>query len=835
MIDPRAPDFASTPVAADRPAYAYAPAPVAPGDPAAPPVVAVITPFYNPGEVFRETARCVMEQSLQAFEWIIVNDGSTDPASLAILDEWRARDPRVRVIDQPNAGPGAARNAAIRAARAPYIFQLDADDLIEPTTLEKGAWFLASHANASFVKGYTVGFSHNPHLWGRGFHDGDLFLTENLATISAMLRTSVLREVGGYDESIRGGMEDWDLWIRLAAAGRWGGTIPEHLDWYRRRPNHADVWHDWDAGNRQSDFQTRLRARHPALFAGGFPRFAPEPPKPFEPVAHTLPFANPLAKSRPRLLMAIPWLRMGGADKFNLDLIAQLVARGWEVTVVTTLSTVATWLPEATRLTPDVFVAPAFVRFADRPLLLRYLIESRRPDVVLVSNSELGYQVLPYLRAACPAPAYVDYNHMEEEGWKNGGYPRYGAAAADLLDLSIVTSAHLKAWMVARGGDPARTEVCYINVDPARFEPSPAVRAAVRSRLDIAADLPVLLYPVRLCPQKQPRVFARTIHALRDRGIPCLALVAGDGEDRPWLQRYIERHHLGDQIWLLGEKRADEVRDLLLAADLFFLPSQWEGIALAVYEAMAAGVPVVGANVGGQAELVAEGCGVLIDRADEDAEVARYTDALAALLADPASRAAMSAVARRRIEEGFTLDAMGERMDALLHRAIWLRRDDPRPAIAPGLAREAATRGLEYIRMQEVAETLWAELEHLRGEAARTPHHPAHHPGHHAEPKLAGDPGYQVFRELEHIEHSRAWRTVGALKRTALYRALASATYGAGWDRRDPGEDPARRLVRIKTSRAYRLIQAVKSTPLYRTYAAKKYGADPVVTTNGRH
>ena len=78
-------------------------------------------------------------------------------------------------------------------------------------------------------------------------------------------------------------------------------------------------------------------------------------------------------------------------------------------------------------------------------------------------------------------------------------------------------------------------------------------------------------------------------------------------------------------------------RDLLAAADMFFLPSEWEGIALSVYEALACGVPVVGADVGGQRELVTLECGVLIDRGTEEDEARQYATVLARLLDEPRS------------------------------------------------------------------------------------------------------------------------------------------------------------------------------------------------------
>ncbi len=114
MIDPNKPDYGNTPASSGRPAFLYSP-----GNPRAVPHVTIVTPFYNEGPVFHETAESVFRQSFQQWEWIIVNDASSDATALEILNLYRLKDPRVRVVDQPvNQGPSAARNAAFRLAAA---------------------------------------------------------------------------------------------------------------------------------------------------------------------------------------------------------------------------------------------------------------------------------------------------------------------------------------------------------------------------------------------------------------------------------------------------------------------------------------------------------------------------------------------------------------------------------------------------------------------------------------------------------------------------------------------------------------------------------------------
>jgi len=707
LIDPSNPDFENTPTSSQRPRFGYAPA-----DHAAPPCVTIVTPFYNTGLVFHETARSVLQQSLQQWEWLIINDGSTDPVSLSILESYRDADHRIQVIDHTvNKGPSASRNTGFRAARTPYVVQLDSDDLLEPTAVEKWLWFLESYPEYAFGKGYSVGFGAQEYLWEKGFHNGTAFLNANLVDPTSIVRKTVHHAVGGYDEAIRHGLEDWDFWLHCANLGYWGGTVPEYLDWYRRRSTHGDRWLDWDNAERQSAFMGKLRQRYPQLWHGGFPQVEIRWHMPNDTVPNDLPCENHLRKEKPRLLMVVPWLTMGGADKFNLDLLQQLTQRGWEVTVATTLKGDYCWLPQFARYTPDIFVLHHFLRMVDYPRFLRYLIESRQPDVVLVSNSEFGYLLLPFLRAFCPQPAYADFCHIEEEHWKKGGFPRISIDFLEQLDLTIVTSLYLKQWMVERGGTKDRIEVCYIDVDPNHWKPDRQIRATVRKELGIEDEVPVILYAGRLVPQKQPKVFAQVMSHLRARGFGFQALVAGDGEDREWLDDFLRRHHLGKQVKMLGPASSERMQALMAASDIFFLPSRWEGIALTIYEAMACGLAVAGADVGGQRELVTKECGILLTPGEEQVEVQQYAEALAQLLRNPDLRAAMGHQARSRICEHFRLEFMGDRMVALFEEARFLRPAHPRPAVSPGLGLACATQAVEYMRLHQVADMLWLERE----------------------------------------------------------------------------------------------------------------------------
>jgi hypothetical protein len=148
----------------------------------------------------------------------------------------------------------------------------------------------------------------------------------------------------------------------------------------------------------------------------------------------------------------------------------------------------------------------------------------------------------------------------------------------------------------------------------------------------------------------------------------------------------------------------------MAGSDILFVPSKVEGIALTFYEALACGIPVVGARVGGQAELVTDEVGVLIERSTPEDEALRYAEVLASLLADPDRRRSMGLAARALVETSFPLERMGERMNDLLELAIELHVSAPGPVPSKQLARATATEAVELIRVAEMADWLSERL-----------------------------------------------------------------------------------------------------------------------------
>ncbi|MHC1706236.1 MAG: glycosyltransferase family A protein [Bacteroidales bacterium] len=197
-------------------------------------VISVIIPCYNDGAYLEEAIRSVVHQTLVPQEIIVVDDGSTDLATQQALDLIEKKYP-VKVIRQPNKGTSAARNAAIALATGEYILPLDADDTFEPQFIERAFEILKSDPQIKGVSSYARKFgiySGIIELKGGEIRD---FIIDSPIMLSSIIRKVDWTRIGGFDENMRIGYEDWEFWIRMLADGGRIHVIPEPLFNYRTK------------------------------------------------------------------------------------------------------------------------------------------------------------------------------------------------------------------------------------------------------------------------------------------------------------------------------------------------------------------------------------------------------------------------------------------------------------------------------------------------------------------------------------------------------------------------------------------------------------------------
>jgi glycosyltransferase involved in cell wall biosynthesis len=202
---------------------------------ARPPRVSVIITCYNLGQYLDEAVDSVLSQTYQNFEVVIVDDGSTDAATQALLADYRR--PKTRVIQARHSGVSAARNMGIANTTGAYLCALDADDRLEPTYFEKAVSVLDADPSVAFVSCWLRAFGAEEFEWKPERCDLPTLLWEDTVLTASLLRRDAIVTVDGYDTAMPiQGAEDWDLWLTLVERGYRGAILPEVLFNYRRRP-----------------------------------------------------------------------------------------------------------------------------------------------------------------------------------------------------------------------------------------------------------------------------------------------------------------------------------------------------------------------------------------------------------------------------------------------------------------------------------------------------------------------------------------------------------------------------------------------------------------------
>jgi len=416
-------------------------------------------------------------------------------------------------------------------------------------------------------------------------------------------------------------------------------------------------------------------------------------------------------------MFIIPWMTTGGADRVNLDLVEGLTCKGHDVTICATLSADHVWEHQFSRFTPDIFILPNILHASDYPRFLAYLIHSRKIDTVVITGSTIGYQLLPYLRAVSPEVAFIDMCHVEEPHWLNGGHPRFGVGYQDALEFNIVTTRHLSKWMENRGADGERIRVMYTGVRVSRNGHHEEVRSSVRAELKIPDDMPVIVFAGRICEQKRPALLADILKAARNQGLIFRALIIGDGELKPQLEHLLKQYKLTDSVQTLGSVPHQRWLDILIASDIFLMPSQYEGISIALLESMAAGVVPVVARVGGQEEIVSPDAGLLVPTGVN--EIQEYVNAICRLLSNSPELQQMSQKCKALAASKLSWDGMIDKFLALLNEAHQLRIDHPRYPISLNFGRELASQSLECKRLGDAGNWLWNPEPHSSTAVAR--------------------------------------------------------------------------------------------------------------------
>lgn len=225
------------------------------------PRVSVIIPCYNQGHYLAEALESVRMADASLLEVIIVNDGSTDKFTNDYCRELQLQG--YQVVFQENRGLSGARNTAIRLAKGDFILPLDADNKIRPGYITKSIAVMDNSPLVAVVYGNARFFGDSDQVSRPGPFNLQRMMISNVIDACSVIRKTVLEQAGLYDESMRSGWEDWELYLRIAFAGYEFHYVDEVLFDYRVLSSSMSktLYRDYEKPNAIENY---VHKKHPA-------------------------------------------------------------------------------------------------------------------------------------------------------------------------------------------------------------------------------------------------------------------------------------------------------------------------------------------------------------------------------------------------------------------------------------------------------------------------------------------------------------------------------------------------------------------------------------------
>ena len=569
--------------------------------------VTVAIPFHNAGNHFVDTLECIRRQTMAA-EQIVVLDDNSAPEHRQAGEAACKAVPGCRFITSPTSlGVCTVRNKlGMQLATSKYVLFVDADDLIEPTYIEKGVWFLESRPDVMVVKGDSVGFGAGEYYWKHGFSNPSAFVNENVQTLTSLMRRDEFVALGGFSvDFAKTGLEDYEFWVRMMASGRTGYQIPELMDWYRRH-NGSSKW--WSTPENLAKTRQRIVDLHPDFMEQ---RHTPAPVRVRPPQQLPVPLnltrfssiqSKLVADAPCRVLMLLPGFAAGGADSARVHLLHALASRQrCQLTVVGTTPGHAETMRAFESVTADVTYLPHILPEVYYIHYVLALMASREVQVVVVSNSAQGIAMLPLIRQAHPLVRIVALEYFAISAYEDVADQLPSLPMEAYIDHHVTVGTRLSTQLDSHGIPADRMTTCYYGAPSSLLAYSRAAAlAALQTRAPRLASQFVILMAGQLTEQKRP-LLAVDIAATLQQQAPWLdfcVIVVGSGPLRAELQKTVETAELQHRFHFLGQMSQAETAAIIAASDVLMQPSETESMSLSVLEALALGTAVVAARAG---------------------------------------------------------------------------------------------------------------------------------------------------------------------------------------------------------------------------------------------
>lgn len=563
-------------------------------------LVSVVIPYYNRATTIDETIESLRRQTYTNFEVTIVDDGSTQQASIDKLLDLNLEGLEARIVHQDNAGVAEARNNGISRSQGKYIVCLDSDDILDPTYLEKCVTVLETNPNIQVVSSYMRLFGVENAIYTEVPYDPVHIINNNMLTTAAMFERQAWEVSGGYKSGI--GYEDWEFWISLAENGYWGYNITEPIFNYRTALMSRYVE---DQLNKSANIK-KINDLHPA-----FPEKVRKLYKQRKYVTKVLPkdslFINlddkeAYRQPKPKMgniLIASPWMTFGGAETLIYNYCVE-VKDQFNISFVTGLRSDNEWEYKFKEITPNIYHLANL--FTDKRLFMEFIsnyVVTRQIDTLHIIHTDFVFEMLEELKRRHPQLRVIvtmfndrvehfgkslHYKHLVDAftSDNNQVYNHYRKELGEDTDIRVIPN----------GID------AYNHYSPELFD-----RQKERRNLGIDEEDLAVFFIGRLSPEKNPDVFLKVAEKIQSEQSSAKTrfFVIGDGIMKEEIEKTVKR--IGsDRVTYLGYQQ-DPAR-YLGAADVFVLCSSIEGFPLSILEAMAMRVAVIASDVGAVSDVI---------------------------------------------------------------------------------------------------------------------------------------------------------------------------------------------------------------------------------------
>ncbi len=606
-------------------------------------------PVYNSEKYLAKAIESILRQSYSNFEFIIVNDGSTD-GSLDIIKRYVKKDSRIIIVNQKNKGIVESLNTAIELSKGKYIARMDSDDISLKGRLKSQIDYLEKNNKIGLVATRVQMIDQDgkslDYFWPEDYRaqtvdeiKAIMPKTNCIAHPSIMAKSELFKK---YIYLNQKNGEDYDLWLRMLSDGILIAKINKGLLKYRIHKESITSKSNSDNSLRKiinlkkgflsyqiksgkwSSFESKVsktlmddlleyysssdkkaitrllgKSARKTKKILGYSIKIPAYYKENRHINKLIKINNNKQNNNKKILFILPWMTTGGADKVAFDIANQLKSKyDWHF-IITEKGQPNNWISLFERITGNIIDISNISFSRNKSIFIRDYCKKNNIEEILISNSISGYRSLPFVKINARKIKVIDILHGEGGKLEGGGYPSIMQPFEKYIDIHITVTEYLKKILFRKyGNNPEKISVIHNGIDTSDF------------KLNKKAKSKNIAWVGRMSPEKHPEITLAIAEAMPEYEFK----IIGGGQMLEDVRAMAKDAGLKN-INIVGEK--NDIDKELSEVSMLIMTSEIEGLPIVLLEAGAKGIPVVAPKVGGIPEYVVSGKnGYMVNRYD---------------------------------------------------------------------------------------------------------------------------------------------------------------------------------------------------------------------------